>query len=454
MHVVSNQPVLFITMSADADRTTISSAARLPSADGELFTTEIRHNDVLSGRGVPIINHPGNRRFRRLVLDRKREYASSCRHQFKNEIALQIIKTIKDEGGRFIKEVKTSAEATLLGIPRGTKAWAFNDDKQIMQKVKQALREPDSNPAAIEEDIDIEGSQTLSLENDQRHVELPPQMLQPLLNSNVDTIQASDSTVYPGMQHMNENSALHQNIFPPQGNQRYLQEFLWLSQVSNNQEIIDMMRPHGHDANIPNLSLYRQPEMNEYAFSQLGAPESIISTEMNAERVHTNSGFFSGQMRYDQQASLPSHATSVPHISGSNRADMSQQFAQRAQFNAGNDLRQLLRQSNSTSQLQSDDSFNQSLLLNSSLPLPMTNPDRLTTSYGLNVPYLLEHGNNDQPGIDEPQWSGRADSARLSLNSNKRQLPSEEKTDTFKQLEDFTFAANNDKIYGKKPKNS
>lgn len=112
----------------------------------QLYTTEITNDDVLLGRGIPITNYSGNVRFRQLVVERKEMYCSTCQHQIKNELAREIIKIIKDEnGGRFIREIKTTAEAKELGITssiKDMKHWVILDDKTIMQKVKQALREP------------------------------------------------------------------------------------------------------------------------------------------------------------------------------------------------------------------------------------------------------------------------------------------------------------------------
>lgn len=128
----------------------VTSAAIQPTS--ARFTTVIHENDVLLGRGVPVFTYPGNVRFRQLVTERKGRYTSSCRHQVKSDISREIISIVLERGGRFVREVKTSAEWEALGIPKGTKAYVFVDDTTIEQKVKQALREPDSSSAQNDND--------------------------------------------------------------------------------------------------------------------------------------------------------------------------------------------------------------------------------------------------------------------------------------------------------------
>lgn len=107
-----------------------------PTSHQQLYTTEITNDDVFLGRGIPITNYPGNIRFRQLIMERKEIYCSTCQHQIKNELAREIITIIKDQNnGRFIREIKTTAEAKDLGISssiKDMKHWIIVDDKTIM----------------------------------------------------------------------------------------------------------------------------------------------------------------------------------------------------------------------------------------------------------------------------------------------------------------------------------
>ena len=60
--------------------------------------------------------------------------------QTKAKIARDIVNTILNEQGRFLKKVE-HFEARRLGIPKGLDAWIIVDDDTVMEKAKQALRQ-------------------------------------------------------------------------------------------------------------------------------------------------------------------------------------------------------------------------------------------------------------------------------------------------------------------------
>lgn len=136
----------------------------------ERYTTQLHKNDVLLGRGVPVFNYSGNVRFRQIILEFKPRYAAASKHQAKNDITREIIAMIENSNGRFVREVKTSAEAASLGIPRGTKAWALVDDDAKVLKVKQALREPNLKEDHLESQPE-EDQQERPLQQQQRQPE-------------------------------------------------------------------------------------------------------------------------------------------------------------------------------------------------------------------------------------------------------------------------------------------
>lgn len=105
------------------------------------FVTEVTDHDVLFGRGALRNWHVGNITYRRIVKERKAEYHSVMTHREKNKIAQEISDEIFANSGRFLREIRTAAEAKALGIPRKTQAWVIVQQPAINAKVKQALRE-------------------------------------------------------------------------------------------------------------------------------------------------------------------------------------------------------------------------------------------------------------------------------------------------------------------------
>mmetsp|Transcript_11767 Transcript_11767/g.16973 ORF Transcript_11767/g.16973 Transcript_11767/m.16973 type:complete len:394 (-) Transcript_11767:2697-3878(-) len=90
------------------------------------------HNhDVLFGRGGGTNNHPGNKRYRELVEERKSRYVSATRTE-KPLIAMEIITFLREEQnppGRFLQLNET------------TKKWDDVGCKRAREKASQALRE-------------------------------------------------------------------------------------------------------------------------------------------------------------------------------------------------------------------------------------------------------------------------------------------------------------------------
>ena len=93
-----------------------------------------RENDVLFGRGGGTNHHPGNRRWRQLVEDRKHEYARQSRLE-KPMVSQTIIDRWRAQvpAGRFLKKNST------------TGFWNDVGDKKAREKTSQALREKSSS---------------------------------------------------------------------------------------------------------------------------------------------------------------------------------------------------------------------------------------------------------------------------------------------------------------------
>ena len=87
-------------------------------------------NDVMYGRGGGTNHHPGNKRYRKMVEDRKLEYVNSKRLD-KPLVALEIIRLWRGQlpPGRFLK------------LDEKTGLWNDVGDKKAREKTSQALRE-------------------------------------------------------------------------------------------------------------------------------------------------------------------------------------------------------------------------------------------------------------------------------------------------------------------------
>lgn len=117
-----------------------------PAADrGEAKTPSIvrqlNMNDVLGGRGAPIIDNEGNHRFRKIVAGRRAEYFALSRRQAKDRIARQIVTTVRSRGGRFLKKLDDNDQVRSLGVKKGDNVWIELDEDTVLTKVKQALRD-------------------------------------------------------------------------------------------------------------------------------------------------------------------------------------------------------------------------------------------------------------------------------------------------------------------------
>ena len=91
---------------------------------------EPHNNDVMYGRGGGTNHHPGNKKYRELVEDRKLEYVNSKRLD-KPLVALEIIRKWRGQipPGRFLK------------LDEKTGTWLDVGDKKAREKTSQALRE-------------------------------------------------------------------------------------------------------------------------------------------------------------------------------------------------------------------------------------------------------------------------------------------------------------------------
>lgn len=66
--------------------------------------------DVICGRGKQALNHPGNKRFRKLIDQHLDDYANAKTKLEKGMVVSKVIDQVEDEGGNFIKRGKSGVE--------------------------------------------------------------------------------------------------------------------------------------------------------------------------------------------------------------------------------------------------------------------------------------------------------------------------------------------------------
>jgi hypothetical protein len=88
--------------------------------------TEPRPLDVLMGRGYEAQIHPGNLRYRNIIAESEEGYEKSLIHE-KTAIAKEIVRLIKESGGRFLEQDGHD--------------WMLVDDKKARTKVSSAFRD-------------------------------------------------------------------------------------------------------------------------------------------------------------------------------------------------------------------------------------------------------------------------------------------------------------------------
>jgi len=119
--------------------------------DNEWVDT-LRSSDVLFGRGSGPNDHEGNILFRSLVKQRKSEYMATNHRQTKARIAQEIVDNIRAKNGRFLKKADAK-DMNRLNIPEGVEAWCRVDERTILEKAKQALRQKQETKDRDDDDV-------------------------------------------------------------------------------------------------------------------------------------------------------------------------------------------------------------------------------------------------------------------------------------------------------------
>ena len=103
---------------------------------GTAITTP-RDNDVLFGRGKPILNHPGNKQMRKIANAHQTRYDKANRDD-KTEITRMIVSLVKSDGGSFLKKAHDS--------------WVEVPDDVARKKVAHAMRDGRSKLGRLDPD--------------------------------------------------------------------------------------------------------------------------------------------------------------------------------------------------------------------------------------------------------------------------------------------------------------
>lgn len=85
--------------------------------------------DVICGRGIQARNHPGNKRFRKIVNDNYALYSKAPSRSGKSRVVSHIIETVRMQGGDFVKMNPKSAYYEKLS------------ERLVREKVGQRLRD-------------------------------------------------------------------------------------------------------------------------------------------------------------------------------------------------------------------------------------------------------------------------------------------------------------------------
>jgi hypothetical protein len=96
------------------------------------YISDIKPDDVLSGRGGATNSHSGNRSFRSLVKRYQEQYLRAKKRD-KPAVASLIVEAIRVKHGRFLRRIDTTRQGQVLWIDIG--------DDRAREKTCQALRE-------------------------------------------------------------------------------------------------------------------------------------------------------------------------------------------------------------------------------------------------------------------------------------------------------------------------
>ena len=122
-------------MSSSPKSSSSSDGKPKPSAGGEnedapVPFDQLGENDILLGRGSPLVKFEGNVKFRQLIREHRNVYLECTQHSDKDNVAKEVLNIVKKRGGKFWKRVEGSENL-----------WVPVDFSTSLEKVKQAMRD-------------------------------------------------------------------------------------------------------------------------------------------------------------------------------------------------------------------------------------------------------------------------------------------------------------------------
>jgi len=91
---------------------------------------QLGENDILLGRGSPLVKFEGNVKFRQLIREHRNAYLECTQHSDKDNVAKEVLNIVKKRGGKFWKRLEGSENL-----------WVPVDFSTSLEKVKQAMRD-------------------------------------------------------------------------------------------------------------------------------------------------------------------------------------------------------------------------------------------------------------------------------------------------------------------------
>jgi len=195
------------------------------------------HSDILSGRGMDIMKHPGNTVLRSIVVSKLDEYMDLKSHTEKTELTLDVVHLLKNNyGARFLTQETTETNGKLG-------CWVEISNVEARQKVRIAFRDKikkntvttnsDNNDAtiAIASNNTTKKKKKISTNIQRKHKVLIPLTTKPTINSTTNFLSPSSSSLSRTTslimeQQTNNNNSYkyHQKIQQQQQQQQQIKE--------------------------------------------------------------------------------------------------------------------------------------------------------------------------------------------------------------------------------------
>jgi len=261
---------------------------QLARGEGFSFITDPSSNDVLLGRGAPVVRFPGNKKYRDLLLSKKSDYTAATRHAMKDIIARGVVEEIRRRGGRFLRRVKTTEEAgALFGVEE---VWEEVDDGVAVEKTKQALRDSIAHSTNEESAVVQESLQPEVMAQSQRSHSLPLYNAAPQQNF-LPVVYREQSETNGGSRLLGSNIALTSVIGMGSGSVDH-QRLAFIQQLQREDQerrILDSLPPASRNAVLRDIpGVYRDILPLIFSNNKLGFSDLWLLLEARNAAIRNN----------------------------------------------------------------------------------------------------------------------------------------------------------------------